>query len=164
MVSKQVTNLWRERTGTGSPDEWSRKHSLPSECLLALNDAKSIIDAIANPGEVSSERLHYVYAELEKEGALVDLETASAAFLRRVLPARYQKIGFSVDELSEWLCRKLGDAPDRWLTDGGLHKAVEAFVMKRYETHTRDQAAKKVKMLSDADAKILLLKLIAEFH
>ncbi|NCC04461.1 MAG: transposase [Proteobacteria bacterium] len=160
MVSKQVTNLWRERTGTGSPDEWSRKHSLPSECLLALNDAKSIIDAIANPGEVSSERLHFVHAELEKEGALVDLETASVKFLRRALPERYQKIGFSVDEMSEWLCRKLGDAPDRWLTDGGLHKAVEAFVMKRYETHTRDQAAKKVKMLSDADAKILLLKLI----
>lgn len=160
MVSKQVTNLWRERTGTGSPDEWSRKHSLPSECLLALNDAKSIIDAITNPGEVSSERLHFVHAELEKEGALVDLETASVKFLRRALPERYQKIGFSVDEMSEWLCRKLGDAPDRWLTDGGLHKAVEAFVMKRYETHTRDQAAKKVKMLSDADAKILLLKLI----
>ncbi len=160
LVSKQVAALWRERTGTESPAEWSRKHALPAECVLALDDAKSIVDAIANPGEVSGERLASVHAELEKEGAFLDAAAAGAKFLKRVLPARYQKIGFRVDVLTDWLCHRLSDAPNRWLTDGGLHEAVEAFVKQGYDAHARKKAAEKVQMLSDAEAKILLLKLI----
>ncbi|MHB8788482.1 MAG: transposase [Desulfobulbaceae bacterium] len=160
LVSKQVAALWRERTGTESPDEWSRKHSLPAECVLAVVDATGIVDAVANPGGVSAERLQSVQDELEKDGAFVDVDTAGEKFLKRVLPARYQKIGFSVGELSDWLCRKLGKTPGRWLTDGGLSEAVEAFVKQGYDNRARMQAAEKVNMLSDAEAKKLLLKLI----
>jgi hypothetical protein len=162
MVSTQVAALWHERTGTESPDEWSRKYTLPAECVLAVDDAKGIVDAVANPGGVSAERLQRVHDELEREGAFVDVATVGERFLKRVLPARYQKIGISVGELSDWFFRKLGEAPGRWLTDGGLHEAVEAFVKQGYDTHARKQAAEKVNMLSDGEAKILLLKLIDE--
>ncbi len=160
LVSKQVAALWRKRTGTESPEECSRKHALPAECVLAVDDAKNIVDAVANPRGVSAERLHAVHGELEKEGAFIDVDTAGEKFLRRVLPARYQKIGFSVGELSNWLSRKLGDAPNHWLTDGRLREVVEAFVKQGYDTHVRKQATEKVNMLSDAEAKRLLLKLI----
>jgi hypothetical protein len=160
LVSKQVVVLWRERTGTESPIEWSRKHALPAECVLAVDDARGIVDSVVNPGGVSAERLQSVHDELEKEGAFVDVATAGEKFLKRVLPARYQKIGFSVGELSDWLCRKLGDTPGRWLTDGGLREAVEAFVKQGYDNHARKKAAEKVNMLPDAEAKVLLLKMI----
>lgn len=160
LISKLVVTLWRERTGTGSPTEWSIKHSLPAECVLTVDGAKSIVDAVANPGGVSAERLQSVHDELEKEGAFVDVTAAGGKFLNRVLPARYQKIGFSVGELSDWLCRKLGDAPDRWLTDGELHETVEAFVKQGYNTHARKKASEKVNKLTDAEAKKMLLKLI----
>lgn len=160
LVSKQVVAVWLERTGTESPVEWSRKHMLPAEYVLAVNDPKSIVDAVTNPGGVSAERLHSVLAELEKEGAFIDVATAGEKLFKGVLPARYQKIGFTVGELSDWLYRKLGDAPGRWLTDGGLREAIEAFVKQGYEHHTRIHAAEKVNMLSDVEAKILLLKLI----
>ncbi len=160
LVSKLVAALWRKRTGTESPDEWSRKHALPAECVLAVDDAKGIVDAVANPGGVSAKRLQSVHDELEKEDAFIDVATAGERFLKRVLPARYQKIGSSVEELSDWLYRKLGDAPGRWLTDGGLHEAVEAFVKQGYDSHARKQATEKVHMLPDAQAKILLLNLI----
>ena len=160
LVSKQVAALWRERTGTESPVEWSSKHALPAECVLAVDDARGIVDAVANPGGVSAERLQAVHDELEKEGAFVDVATAGENFFKRVLPARYQKIGFSVGELGDWLSGKLGEAPGRWLTDGGLREAVEAFVKQGYDNHVRKQAAEKVNMLPDAEAKILLLKMI----
>jgi hypothetical protein len=159
-VSKQMVALWRKLTGSDSPDEWSHKYSLPAECLLAVADAKGIVDAVANPGEVSAERLQFVYDELEKEGAFVDVATAGRNFLKRVLPARYQNIGYSVEEMSDWLSRKLGDFPGRWLMDAGLRETVEAFVKQVYDTHARKRAEEKVNMLSDAEAKILLLKLI----
>jgi hypothetical protein len=160
LVSKLVAALWRERTDTESPDEWSRKHALPAECVLAVDDAKGFVDAVTRPGGVSAERLQSVHDVLEKEGAFVDVTTAGGKFLKRVLPARYQKIGFSVGELSDWLCKKLGDAPGRWLTDGGLRDAVEEFVKQGYENHARKKATEKVNMLPDAEAKILLLKMI----
>jgi hypothetical protein len=160
MVSELVAVTWRKCTGTESPDEWSRKHALPAECILAVDDAKSIVDAVANPGGVSTERLQSVHDELEKEGAFVDATEAGGRFLGRVLPERYHKIGFSVSELSEWLLRRMDDAPGRWLSDGRLHEAVEAFVKKGYDTLARKQAEEKVKLLSDAEAKELLLKLI----
>jgi hypothetical protein len=160
LVSKQLAALWHERTGTESPVEWSRKHALPAECVLAVDDAMGIVDAVANPGGVSAERLQYVHDALERESAFVDVATAGEKFLKRVLPVRYQKIGFSVGELSDWLCRELGDAPGRWLKDGGLRETVEAFVKQGYDNHVRKQAANKVNGLSDAEAKILLLKLI----
>ena len=160
LVSKLVAALWRERTDTESPDEWSRKHALPAECVLALDDAKGFVDAVTRPGGVSADRLQSVHDVLEKEGAFVDVTTAGGKFLKRVLPARYQKIGFSVGELSDWLCKKLGDAPGRWLTDGGLRDAVEEFVKQDYENHARKKATEKVNMLPDAEAKILLLKMI----
>jgi len=162
MVSKQVAALWRERTGTESPGEWSRKHVLPAECVLSVEDAKAIVDAVTNPGGVSAERLKSVHKELEKEEAFVDVAMAGEKFLKQVLPRRYQKIGFSVGDLSNWLCRKLGDAPGRWLADEGLRETVEAFVKQGYDNQARKQAAEKVNMLSDAEAKTLLLKLIEQ--
>jgi hypothetical protein len=125
-----------------------------------VEDAKIIIDAITNPEGVSAQRLQFVHAELEKDGAFVDATAAGAKFIKRVLPERYQKIGFGVAELTDWLCRNLGDIPSRWLTDGGLHEAVEAFVKQGYDAHVRNKAVEKVQMLSDAEAKGLLLKLI----
>lgn len=160
LVSKQMAVLWRERTGTESPDEWSRKYALPSECVLAVDDAKGIVYAVANPGGVSAERLQSVYDELGKEGVFLDAATVGERFLKRVLPRRYQKIGFSVGELSDWLCRKLGDAPNSWLTNAKLNEAVETFVKQGYDTHVRKKAAQKVNALSDAEAKILLLNLV----
>ena len=161
LVSKQVAALWRERTGTESPEEWSRKYALPATCVLAVDDAKGIVDAVAKPEGVSAERLQSVHDELENEGAFVDVDTAGRKFLKLVLPVRYKKIGFSVVELSSWLCIKLGDAPDRWLRDGGLlRETIEAFVKQGYDNHARKQAAEKVNMLPDAEAKMLLLKMI----
>ncbi len=160
LVSKQVLVVWRDRTRTESPNDWSCKYALPAEFVLAVDDAKGTIDAVSNPGGVSAERLQFVYNELQKEGAFEDVSKAGEKFLKRVLPDRYQKIGFRVEELSEWLCRKLGDAPDQWQTDGGFSDAIESFIKQEYDNLARNQAAEKVNMLSDAEAKILLLRLI----
>jgi hypothetical protein len=104
--------------------------------------------------------LQVVHAEIEKDGAFADADSAGAKFLKRVLPARYEKIGFSVGELTNWMRRRLGDAPSRWLADGRLHEEVEAFVKQGYDADVRKKAVEKVQMLSDGEAKTLFLKLI----
>lgn len=160
LVSKQVAALWSDRTGTKSPDEWSHKHALPAECVLAIDNAKSIVDAVADPRGVSAERLQSVQEALTKKGVFADAATAGGRFLKRVLPARYQKIGLNVNDLSDWLRRELGDTPGRWIAHDGLHEAIEQFVKQTYDADARGKAAEKVKALPDAEAKTLLLDLI----
>jgi hypothetical protein len=160
LVSKQVVALWRKLTGTESPDDWSRQYKLPAECVLAVDQPKGIVDAVVNLKGVSAERLQTVHKELEKEGSFVGVATAGEKFLKRVLPPRYLKMGFSIGELSDWLYRELGQAPNSWLTDLGLNEAVERFIKQGYDSHVRKKAAEKVDVLSDAEAKKLLLKLI----
>jgi len=160
LLSKQVVALWRKHTGTESPDDWSRQHKLPAECVLAVDHAKDIVDAVANLKGASTERLQTVHEELGKESSFIDVAKAGETFLKRVLPSRYLKMGFSVGELSEWLYRELSQAPNSWLTDVGLREAVEKFIKQGYDSHVRKKAAEKVNVLSDAEAKRLLLNLV----
>lgn len=160
LFSKQVIKLWREHTDTESPNEWSQKHRLPAECVLNMDNAKGIIDAVLNPGEVSPERLQSVCDELAIEGAFLDAAAAGAKFIKWVLPSRYRKVDFNVRDLCDWLSTKLAKDPGRWLTNDMLHETVEEFVKQGYNTHARKKAKEMVNALSDADAKKLLLKLI----
>ncbi len=160
LVSKKVVALWRKHTGTESPDDWSRQYTLPAECILAMDHAKGIVDAVENLHGVSAERLQTVHEELKKESSFVDVATAGEKFLKRVLPSRYLKIEFSVNELSSWLYRELSQTPNSWLTDIGLREAVERFIKQGYDSHVRKKAVEKVEVLSDAEAKKLLLELI----
>ena len=139
---------------------------LGRQCRHPQSDAQADGRAVNNQERQKRSGRSHVYErtglceELEKEEVFVDVVEAGNKFLNWVLPARYQKIGFSINELSDWLHRKLGGSPDGWLTDGRLHEAMEAFVKQVYDNHARKQAEEKVNMLSDAEAKLLLLKLI----
>lgn len=160
LISKQVQALWLKKTGAKTPDAWSRAHRLPAELILAVENAQRFVDAVEKPEIVSAEHLQFVLDELQKDDAFVDIESAGAKLLRRVLPVRYQKLGFSANELSEWLFENLGDMPGQWLMNVNLRQEVEKFVKEKYNSHTRKQVADQVNLLSDADAKKLLLKII----
>ena len=162
LASTQVIALWQKFTCTETPIAWSLKHGLPAECVLGVDDAKSTVDAIISPGNLSAERLRALHDGLEKEGVFLDVVTAREKFLKRILPTRYQKIGFNGEELSDWLRSEIGNTPNSWLTDEGLHGAVEKFVKQIYDKQVRKKATERINALSDGDAKILLLKLIDE--
>lgn len=162
LVSKQVQSLWHERTGTNSPYEWSRQFALPAECVLSVDDAIGIVKTVSSPGSVSLERLQSVYEELQQEGVFLDVDVAGENFLKRVLPPRYHKIGLDVGELNSWFNRKLGDDPSRWLTDEGLRESVDEFVKQGYDIYARKRAVEKASMLSEFEAKKILLKLVGQ--
>ena len=117
-------------------------------------------EVVANPGGASPERLQAVLKAISLQGAFATVEEARAQFLDRVLPHRYMKLGFGADELAVTLRDALGSDANRWLSDSRLGGAVEAFVRASYKTHTRAKASERVKTMSDAQAKALLLKII----
>lgn len=160
LTSKRLLQIWKEKTGAESPGEWSRNNNLPAEFALNVEDARSAAEVVANPGVASPERLRAVLKAISLQGAFATAEDARARFLDRVLPPRYGKHGFGADELAAALCAALGSEANRWLSHPQLGAAVEAFVQASYKTHTRGKAAERVKAMSDAQAKALLLKII----
>lgn len=159
IASKQIAALWEQKTGTKSPEAWSRLHSLPAAFVLA--DLETI-NVVIRPAGFSAEHVQATLVTLGQENAFVDLPDAGRRFLERVLSTRYQKICFDVSELGSFLRRELNDDPNRWLTDTKLSAAIEAFIKKSYQKHARKQAEEKVVDLTDVEAKALLLKLIRE--
>ena len=159
-ISKLVEELWVNRTKTKSPHEWSRQYMLPAECILMAENARSLVDAVANPDAVSPERLKLVCTELEKENAFLNVDVARKKFLKRILPSRYQKLEIDIKKLSNWLNSELGNSPNRWMIDDRMNEAIESFIKQEYDLYTKDKALEKVNALSDAEAKKLLLKLI----
>lgn len=161
LFSKQVLELWQKHTLSVSPEAWSQTHRLPAECLLALDGAKEIIDAVTKPSTVSEDVLRSVHQKLEDESIFLSLTAAQDLFIARVLPARYIKIGFSSDVLAKWLSQNLDHNPNRWLSDQRLNAVVEQFVQDQYGT-VRQKALAKANNLSEQDAKKVLLEMIAQ--
>jgi hypothetical protein len=160
LTSKRLSQIWKEMTGTKSPDEWSRNNNLPAEFALHVEDARSAAEVVANPGGASPERLHAVLEALSPPGAFSTAEDAGARFLDHVLPPRYRKFGLGAQELAAALREALGPDANRWLSNSGLVGAMEAFVHASYKTHTRTKAIERVKAMSDTQAKVLLMKII----
>jgi len=159
-VSAQVGKLWMERTQSVSPEEWAKAHGLPAECALTADDAKGMVNAMTRPWDVSAERLSVVHEELSKDGAFLDVERAKKKFLKRALHGRDAKISVTVNQLSDWLQRELGDTPNSWLNDPRLDDAIEGLIRHTYNSQIKGKALEKVTALSDARARELLLKLI----
>jgi hypothetical protein len=159
-VVARIAALWHEQTDTASPAEWGQKFSVPAECVLNADNAASLVEAMLKPGNLSAEHLRNVHDTLQKAGIFLDLSTAKAQFLARVLPARYLKFGLDADELCAWLHGKMGNDPNAWLADARLKNVVDTFVKHKYDTQFRKRAAERVKGLSDMEAKSILLKLI----
>jgi len=162
LTSKRLSQIWKEKTDTDSPDDWNSKYALPAEFALAVEPARSAAEVVANPGGASPERLHAVLETLSRQGAFATLEEARLRFLDRVLPARYRNLGFGANELAEVLRTELGSDSNLWLSDSRLGGVVEAFVQARYKAHTRAKATARVKAMTDAQAKELLLEIVAD--
>ena len=160
LTSKRLLQIWKEKTGAESPGEWSRNNNLPAEFALKVEDARSAAEVVANPGGASPEKLQAVLKAISRQGAFATVEEARARFLDRVLPPRYGKFGLGADELAAALRDSIGSEANRWLSHPQLGGAVDAFVQASYKTHTRGKAAERVKAMSDAQAKALLLKII----
>ncbi len=160
--ARQILELWRDKTGTVSPSEFSITAGLPA--AMWLNEsAERYIDVICDPSACTAEKLTEAKKVLEASSFAVkpgEVQLVGERFIKRALPLRYQKLGVMADELSQALKSRLGADTNRWLQSPDFSKSVEAFICERYQSVYRKKAEEKVKALSADDAKQRLLKLV----
>ncbi len=159
-ASAKLLSLWQQHTNTSTPEEWSKVHNLPAECVLNVEGAKAITDIILNPYSVAATRLQEVHTTLERADVFGDNLTAGQKFLSRILPSRYLKFDLTVKTVSSWLSQELGDNPNVWLSSSRVNDAIDKLIRQEYDVLIKGKAENKLHGMSDAESKKLLLQLI----
>lgn len=161
-MAKQITELWKEKTGSESPELYSYEFGIPAVMWLSESHV-GYMEVISNPTAYAPERLKETKEALENGAILIkqdDTQSIQKRFLERALPVRYQKLGIDAKELSQALKDELGANPNAWFRSPLFSEKVEKIIRERYQSTYKQQALDKVKALTPEAAKQRLLKLV----
>ncbi len=158
---RRLAALWKEKTGSESPDDWAREHSLPADSMFAdMESADVVIGVMQSLSETPVDRIKAAFKTL-KAAKITNKAGCGANFLERNFPKRYRRLGVKAEALAEAFKRALGDAPNRWRSDPRREDAALEFVRENYNIQFRPRLEERIRGMSGADAKAELLKLIA---
>jgi hypothetical protein len=161
----RLRNLWREKTGTKNPSEWSNRYKTPILCLVSgeeFESAKKTFDTLnrSNPGE---SEINVAITFLESAKFISDLNDdgkRNEAFKREIIGEYYTLIS-DVEKVRDHLDR-LSIEPYDWYGNPNVKKAVEALAKAQYDAGGSDRALQTIDDMDGAKLKEYLKRLVIE--
>ncbi len=164
-LRNRLKAVWKEKTGTSDPRDWSVIHKMPIRCLVARNEdseALAAFNAILLPGKT----------DLEMQEALSFLGKTDLFRLAADSQYREKKFidGFLADgygavitvELAKEAMEKTGVHPYDWYEDPNVKAALKELATKEYQAHGFEKVNAIIDQMNDAEAKRYLKKLITD--
>lgn len=158
----KMFNLWKEKTGSKTPRDWSAVHRTPILCMISrelYDDAKKAFEVLNRT----------TATEKEIESALIFLEMADfyddlmsdtkidQAFLEML--GRYKTILSDVNKVRDSLDR-LSVEPYEWDTHPAIKAKIDELARAEYNAGGSDAVVSKIEKMSSDDLKKHLIKLI----
>ena len=162
-TASQLAQIWRDKTGSVTPDEWAATNKMPVAVLFVDSaDADLVVDVVANTSAYQTDVLKSAKSTLEK-ARLVPSDKLAKAFEERYVSSRYAKLGLDMNELCAYLMGRLSCNPNEWeRLRQRFRGAIASFVREQYVQAFREKAVEKVKRFSDKEIRDRLLKLVEE--
>lgn len=165
----QLHTAWENRTGTKSPEEWSKKHLLPIICLFRSdnNDALFTFNLINQHANIiSNEELidrAIAYINSDAMTILEDLNKCNSIFLE-AFGREYAYIIDDVEDLKRSIAHEVGSEADKWMTINRrpVEKCVENYAKHQYDTIYRQKVKEKIRLLSPERAQQYLAELVED--
>ena len=162
---EELKDLWREKTCTESPRDWSNRYQMPILSMFR-NDEQTEAEsqfAIINGDVMRDETairaaIHYI-----EKGDFFD-RLASEKEREAVFEATFMETGaslVSVDELCEAM-RSTGEEPYYWHVKPSARDAVTRTIKKAYAERGKDMALKKIDAMSLERLREYLRDLVAD--
>ena len=162
----RLRTLWREKTGSASPREWSNKHKMPILSLISdaeLSTARAAFDTVnkAHPDAVAVDKaIRYL------EGASFYDKLKDNSYLDRVFTSSIIK-GYSVmltdvDVVKDYLDSKISADAYDWFGLPEVEKKLRQMAEDRYSKFGCDKALEKIDEMDVADVKRYLKELIKD--
>ena len=164
ILRTKLTKLWKERTGTSNPREWSQKHKMPLLCLVPESDiqrARAAFDTV-NKNKPDNASVEKALAYLNTATFFADMDNRDAldrAFRERIVKS-YAVILTDMDEVREYLASHISADPYDWIGLTEVEKKIQAMAEKRYYKDGCDKALEVIDQMDVAEAKRYLKELI----
>jgi hypothetical protein len=162
---ERLRKIWREKTGTDTPREWSDKYKTPIMCMLDKNEdiARKAFAAInrSNPSESEVKVALEFIDKVNFFEKLQNQEQRDKCFLERIVKY-YSTILSDANEVREYLNERVSEEPYNWYQSAEVERKITQFADHRYMTGGSDQALRKIEDMDPDRLKTYLKQLIKD--
>lgn len=164
--SAKLKKLWKEKTGTSSPREWSKTHKMPILCLIGddeLQKARAAFGTInkSHPDASSIDKA-IAYIESADFFAVLDDKNALDSVFCETIIKGYAVMLTDIDEVKEYLDRNMTPEPYDWFGLPEIDKRLKQMAEAKYSQSGCTRALEKIDEMGITDAKEYLKTLIKD--
>ena len=164
-LKSQLFRLWKDKTGTKNPREWSSRYRTPILCLVSASEferAKKVFDTLnRNWGTDSEIKSALAFLEFTTLfDILSDDEKRNSAFKQDIIGV-YSTLLPDLDKVRDALDHLSVDVYD-WRDNPGVKSKVEQLADAEYNAGGSDKVLLKIDEMDDAQLKQYLKRLVKD--
>lgn len=163
--SKRLTKMWREKTSTQNPAEWSRIYSTPILCMFDDHERQTAKEVFSILHKVKPTEAEYEKAVAWLESGhfysrLTSAEERDRCFDQRVV-GDYSIMLPDVNKVRDYLCDKASLTPPyEWMDNSIIQSKIKELAGMRYKTGGSSRAEQAVADLSIDELRVYVRDLI----
>jgi hypothetical protein len=165
-AKRKLVAIWKEKTGTKSPVDWSSIYKTPIYCMFddeSRGNVKQILRTFDDKTATEDEIIHTI--EFLKKSDFYDRlnseEEREKCFKERVI-GEYSVILSDVNDVREYLLGHVTDSPYTWLDNSTVRNKLKVLCQKQYLLKGKDTAMEVISDMDANEAKKYLCDLIAD--
>lgn len=163
----KLKNLWRERTDTDTPREWSKKYKMPILAIIdddKIQSARKAFGALnrSNPDKITIDNAINFLENANFFEKLQSQEERDKAFTNTIIK-NYAAILTNVNEVKDYIAQRMSDTePYDWFALPEVEKYVKQLAEKKYIHGGSDIALSIIDNMDESDVKRYLKDLIKD--
>lgn len=164
--SVKLKKMWKEKTNTDTPREWSRKYKMPILCMVDDKDiqtAKAAFDAVNknHPDETSIDNAIKYFESANFFPKLEDETERNKAFVSTIIGG-YDVMLTDIEEVKQYLDSRIGFEPYDWFGLPEVSNKLRNMAEAKYNQGGCDKALEKIDKMDVEDVKRYLKDLIRD--
>ena len=134
---QKLKNMWKEKTGTESPYDWSRKYIMPIISMVADEDMAECRQHFAtisskNPEDVKVQKAQIYLDGFKYWDALNDTALRDKIFVEKIINDK-SVILTDLNEVKNYLSSRITDEPYYWLGSTAVQGSLEKLAKSKYD-------------------------------
>lgn len=163
--SLKLKAIWKDKTGTETPHEWSEMYSMPVLCMVPEAEyaqAKNVFELLNSRRHNDTEAINKAIDYLSGAAFISDLNNAEKreqAFRDKIIKG-YDVLLDDIEEVKKHLRNVIHNNPYDWIGLSAIDRALKEMAEFKYTESGCDKALEKIDDMDIADVKKYLKELI----
>ncbi len=163
---KKLRDLWKEKTGTKNPKDWSSQYSMPILCMFDNAERAAVrpifqIICSANPSESDAKKAMDYLAGATFYERLSSQEERDSCFMQRIVGA-YQVLLHDPDRIRRSIADSVYDEAYDWMNNASVQECLKKLATKEYKLNGCDRAMAMIDKMSAEQLRVYLRERIMD--